>query len=109
MELTRLILTSSPLMPEPGLRRKFIGTVFSLLKRPIDHSMDDLSNPKARMLAWSNNALYRVLGAQFVLGYKDNPSQKDIPGKFAWALLNTKSICSSIMSSVQQKDVPPRT
>ncbi|KAJ9626522.1 Mediator of RNA polymerase II transcription subunit 16 [Taxawa tesnikishii (nom. ined.)] len=102
------VLAMMPSDLDRGLRRKFIGTVFSLLKRPIDHSMDDLSNPKARMLAWSNNALYRVLGAQFVLGYKDNPSQKDIPGKFAWALLNTKSICSSIMSSVQQKDVPPQ-
>lgn len=92
------ILSLLPIDSDVGLRRRFITEVLRFVSKNTDFSHDDASKDKAKVM--KDSSLFRILGMQLLLGYKDDPAKRDIPGKFAWTMVNLRSCCSNMAATM---------
>lgn len=93
------ILSLIPLDADKGLRQKFLAETIRSVGRTTDYTTEEATKDKMRIV--KDNLLYKILSMQSVLGYKDNnPARRDIPGKFAWVMLNLKSISQNVAACV---------
>jgi mediator of RNA polymerase II transcription subunit 16 len=92
------ILSVIPTDLDRSLRRKFISEIFRMINRNLDFSLDDPKTQSARVL--KDSILYRIASTQLIVSYHTDPKRRDVPAKFAWVLLNLRSVCTNIAQTL---------
>ncbi|GAB7348668.1 hypothetical protein MBLNU459_g7031t1 [Dothideomycetes sp. NU459] len=92
------VLAMIPTDLEQAFRHKFISELFRTVSRNTDYSQDEASKQSGKVM--KDSILFKILGLQLVLGYKDNPAQRDISAKMAWVMLNLRVVCTSVAQSM---------
>lgn len=85
-------------------RRLFVSYCILFMNRNPDLSQEPAQ--RQQNIVIRDSLLPRALSAQLILGYGEKVALRDISGKIAWAMLNCKLICTSVVQSVSNsKDV----
>lgn len=90
---------------DEGLRRKFISELFRTVSRNTDFSQEESTKQGGKVM--KDPILFKILSMVMVLGYKDNPSQRDIPAKVVWVMMNLRVVGTSVASSMASNAPQP--